>query len=492
MKSKTKNNTCAQASHPVADGTHLHAVGAGNVAARVILLRERISSLLVHRSRDRRLAALRWAALALGDFAADLVGGVRAVAEAEVLVCEEREIADDDRQEEDGPEGLGAEGGVERAVVVGHVLEEEVVPGVHDAKHRQPHRGPDDHRQADNPGPVLDVDCKRDRHDEDQRDREDRAERVQVALREAVGPELASEAVGAVCYEEDDDRVDEALEQTEKELAVGEQRVFQAGLVEEREVDRVLGCDVLLEDADGNDRQGGEHDVVERDEDGVVHRLRRVRAEEGEPEVDEREGEILVEEVAQEAAQAEVRPAAVHQQQALEEPELGDREVRSEDCLTALEARDADTDMGRLDHADVVGAITDCKRDCMLAVLDQLDDLRLLKGRHAAAHHGRATRRDADEHIGDLRLPGKHVIGPLALRLAIRASNEGVADLAFVGRQREHKAAAVDDQAVRALRVVGLVGLQGGLVLVQLALDLLEGVPVDNQQRFHVRRQQAA
>lgn len=45
--------------------------------------------------------------------------------------------------------------------------------------------------------------------------------------------------------------------------------------------------------------------------------LCRKAAEEGIPEMDEGEGEILVKEIAQELAHAQIRPASVHQQEAL-------------------------------------------------------------------------------------------------------------------------------------------------------------------------------
>lgn len=59
------------------------------------------------------------------------------------------------------------------------------------------------------------------------------------------------------------------------------------------------------------------------------------------------EGEVLVEEVAQELAHAEVGPAAVHQQQPLQEAELRDGVVRRQHRLHALLARDADADVRR-------------------------------------------------------------------------------------------------------------------------------------------------
>lgn len=55
----------------------------------------------------------------------------------------------------------------------------------------------------------------------------------------------------------------------------------------------------------------------------------------------EGEGKVLVEEVPEEAAHTQVGPTTVHQQQPLEEAELGHRKVRGQHRLHALLATDA-------------------------------------------------------------------------------------------------------------------------------------------------------
>ena len=55
--------------------------------------------------------------------------------------------------------------------------------------------------------------------------------------------------------------------------------------------------------------------------------LRGEPAEEGEPEVSEGEGKIFVEEVFEEFAHSDVRPAAVDEQKPLQEAELGNGKV---------------------------------------------------------------------------------------------------------------------------------------------------------------------
>lgn len=60
----------------------------------------------------------------------------------------------------------------------------------------------------------------------------------------------------------------------------------------------------------------------------------------------EREGEVLVEEVAQELAHSVVGPAAVHQQQSLKETELSDRVVRGQHGLVTFFSADSHSNVG--------------------------------------------------------------------------------------------------------------------------------------------------
>lgn len=78
--------------------------------------------------------------------------------------------------------------------------------------------------------------------------------------------------------------------------------------------------------------------------------LRAEATEERKPEVAHGEGEVLIEEVSEELAHAVVGPAAVHEQQALQEAELRDGVVRRQHRLHAL--------LPRYAHADVRGCTT--------------------------------------------------------------------------------------------------------------------------------------
>jgi len=69
--------------------------------------------------------------------------------------------------------------------------------------------------------------------------------------------------------------------------------------------------------------------------------------------------DVLVEEVADGLCHSPVRPAAMDEDEALQEPELADGVVGRHGRLATLDARNADTDVGLLDHGHVVGAVTD-------------------------------------------------------------------------------------------------------------------------------------
>lgn len=83
---------------------------------------------------------------------------------------------------------------------------------------------------------------------------------------------------------------------------------------------------------------------ADHDSNHVPH-LSRKAAEEGIPELHKSEGEILVEEILEELAHAQVGPAAVHQQEALKVTELCEGVVAGEDGLHAFLTADADTNV---------------------------------------------------------------------------------------------------------------------------------------------------
>lgn len=73
--------------------------------------------------------------------------------------------------------------------------------------------------------------------------------------------------------------------------------------------------------------------------------LSREAAEEAEPEVHHGESKILVEEIAKEPTHAQVRPAAVNQQEPLKEAKLSEGVVTGQHSLDPLLPRDPNADM---------------------------------------------------------------------------------------------------------------------------------------------------
>ena len=106
----------------------------------------------------------------------------------------------------------------------------------------------------------------------------------------------------------------------------------------------------------------GEEHVVRARGDAVDDGLPGEAVEELEVEEQRRERRVLVEEVLDQAPQAEVRHVAVHEEQAHEEPELRDDVVGGVGCLAALLARDAHAHVRGLDHRHVVRAVADRER----------------------------------------------------------------------------------------------------------------------------------
>lgn len=140
--------------------------------------------------------------------------------------------------------------------------------------------------------------------------------------------------------------------------------------------------------------------------------------EEAEPHLCEGEAGRLEQEVAQEEGHAPVGPAAVNQQQPLQEPELGQGEVRILHRLTPLQPGHPHADVSRwhegrtedtlsrtkqqlppaelqlpaldsltLDHVDIVGTVADAHGHRVAVFPDQTDNIGLLPGGDPAAQH---------------------------------------------------------------------------------------------------------
>jgi hypothetical protein len=85
------------------------------------------------------------------------------------------------------------------------------------------------------------------------------------------------------------------------------------------------------------------------------------------------------------------------EQQPRQEPKLRNGIVRRVHSLETLLARDTHANVSRLDHAHVVGAVSDRERHHAEAVFDQSDHLRFLAGRDTASDDSLAAGRELDE-----------------------------------------------------------------------------------------------
>mmetsp|Transcript_1248 Transcript_1248/g.3760 ORF Transcript_1248/g.3760 Transcript_1248/m.3760 type:complete len:684 (-) Transcript_1248:1219-3270(-) len=160
----------------------------------------------------------------------------------------------------------------------------------------------------------------------------------------------------------------------------------------------VVDRDVLVKDRGVED--GEEEEEVEEGGEVVGEEGgARVAGEEAKEEEGDGEAGVLVERVEDEDGDAAVAPAAVDEEEALEEAELGDGEVGGVDGLEALVARDADADLGGHDHVDVVRAVADGEGDGggRDVLMDELDELGLLLGRDAAGDDRAAGGEDAED-----------------------------------------------------------------------------------------------
>mmetsp|Transcript_63250 Transcript_63250/g.142643 ORF Transcript_63250/g.142643 Transcript_63250/m.142643 type:complete len:370 (-) Transcript_63250:2512-3621(-) len=162
---------------------------------------------------------------------------------------------------------------------------------------------------------------------------------------------------------------------------LGREELVLLGHVVELGEERVgLGnVQVRVQDRPGEHRGRGEEHVERGHVQGLVEGLPRVAVVEAEHPLREGEGPRLVEEVGAHVRDAEVREAAVVEQEAVQVLELLDRVVRGARGLHALEAGDADADVGGADHRNVVRSVPNAEGPHGRHVLlDEQDDEGLL------------------------------------------------------------------------------------------------------------------
>lgn len=78
----------------------------------------------------------------------------------------------------------------------------------------------------------------------------------------------------------------------------------------------------------------------------------------------------------------------MHQYQSCQEAELSNGIIGTHDGLATFFTSDTHTDVGLLDHSNIIGTITDGKGHDFKTVLDHADDSCLLRGRYTTTQHG--------------------------------------------------------------------------------------------------------
>jgi hypothetical protein len=93
----------------------------------------------------------------------------------------------------------------------------------------------------------------------------------------------------------------------------------------------------------------------------------------------------LVEEVGNTLGETAIGPATVNKHKSLKKTELTDCIVGRHDGLPAFFTSNTNTNVGFLDHGNIVGTITNGQRHDIKADLDKLDDGRLLRRAYSTA-----------------------------------------------------------------------------------------------------------
>lgn len=110
----------------------------------------------------------------------------------------------------------------------------------------------------------------------------------------------------------------------------------------------------------------------------------------------------LVKEVGDSLSHTSVIPTSVHKHEASKEAELPKCKVGRHNSLATLETSKTDTNIGILNHSDIVGAITNRKGHDTKASLDHANNSRLLSGTDTAAKNRLAILAEEQEFLLEL------------------------------------------------------------------------------------------
>ena len=148
----------------------------------------------------------------------------------------------------------------------------------------------------------------------------------------------------------------------------------------------MLLCELIVEDSEEHDWEGGE-DYVEHLVDPLfVESLASEGRDKAEPELGDHEQDVFVEDVDHQVGVATVALSPMHKQKSLQELKLADGVVSCSGGLLSFEARDAYSHVGLGDHVDIVGAVPNGQGASSGVLLpNELHYLCLLLGRHPAS-----------------------------------------------------------------------------------------------------------
>jgi hypothetical protein len=149
-------------------------------------------------------------------------------------------------------------------------------------------------------------------------------------------------------------------------------------------LERGLLAVLLVEDGVDDDGEGGEGDVVELVDPGVVDGGAGEVVVEAKPQLRHHQQQVFVEVEQDQLRVLAVALAAVVQHQLPQDLELGDGVVGAEGCLCPFHALDPHAHVGSVDHVDVVGAVPDGESGA-LVLAHQPDHVLLLLGSDSAA-----------------------------------------------------------------------------------------------------------
>lgn len=110
------------------------------------------------------------------------------------------------------------------------------------------------------------------------------------------------------------------------------------------------------------------------------------------------------------------------QDQSVQEFELAEAKITHSCCCVSLLAQDSNSDVGLLDHSDIIAAITNCQNCKFHLILDKLDNSSLLFWRASTEDHRLSLIEKVDVQFNALWIIFRHHLSNV---LALNHESEG-------------------------------------------------------------------